>query len=386
MGLRLKITLLILFSGLSLATSIWLWSGILKESGLISFSSTFPRTGDRSKTEASACENCSTSTITNSNLAYEQSELIKYQTEANYGQNLALAAGRVLSLAWGTCMNKAIIAMSDSQAKAYKENAYSLSQWKSLNQANACTLDKKKVSTPKYYFGSVYEVKNNEIDLLGKNKKARIDCADFVAISLTIAGARTEKDKDTAGASTEFYKKYATNESAGCFSDVKFSQLRSKYGATLLPGDIIATQKGTWRHTVMIDYVYDLKDPFGITSNITSAKDCTISNIDSDQFNFSIIHAGSEPERVAPSRLTAAYYCKISGNFCRRLKDLAVNACKAQFTTDPYEELSAKDSVTSLIRHDPTRDGCTAKNPVVLKNADKCLDNNGGCPWQYKPN
>lgn len=201
---------------------------------------------------------------------------------------------------------------------------------------------------PLYHFGGRPNfLSNNEIDILQTRRTGGvpitgIDCSAFVSTSLSVSGLKlTPSVKSPAQNITNSATFYAYNSKNSCFNRPNFQK-----NETIKPGDVIA-----WRgHTFMIDRVG--KDPFGIEKAKTAGRfPRTIANCARFQppvshLDFTIIQStgtGSLPAM----RVEARNYS--SGTTLRSYLNLAVQACRAQFTSGVVAPTPNRG--TTLLRH-----------------------------------
>lgn len=124
-----------------------------------------------------------------------------------------------------------------------------------------------------------------------------------------------------------------------CLEHVKF-----KRDDTLKAGDIISIRG----HVIMVEDVGP--DPFGI-NKIDSESACKLSNISVKNFQFTLFQSSPSKGSIGINRMPANHYLTDSGTMGAGLREHAVNACKARFSSGT---IASKSSKTSIVRHKGT--------------------------------
>lgn len=172
------------------------------------------------------------------------------------------------------------------------------------------------------------------------SKELGIDCSAFVYTAYAVSGLKLKKESSlkaslVKGVSSSMMADPQKN-GLTCLDHVRFNK-----DTQLLAGDIIAI-KG---HVIMVEDVE--KDPFGIGS-IDSANDCTLKNMDVNDFRFTLLQSSPSKGGIGINRMRARDYLTNSSTMGAGLREHAVNACKARFSSS---SVSSKSSKASIVRH-----------------------------------
>lgn len=196
------------------------------------------------------------------------------------------------------------------------------------------------------YGGKPFTTSTNEklIDLFKSagsgTKELGIDCSAFVYTAYSVSGLKLKKESSLKaslikGVSSSMMADPQKN-GLSCLDHARFTK-----DVHLLPGDIIAI-KG---HVIMVEDVE--KDPFGIR-NIDSARDCTFQNMNVSAFRFTLLQSSPSKGGIGINRMRARDYLTNSSTMGAGLREHAVNACKARFSTST---VNSKSSKASIVRH-----------------------------------
>lgn len=196
------------------------------------------------------------------------------------------------------------------------------------------------------YGGKPFTTSANEklIDLFKSagsgSKELGIDCSAFVYTAYAVSGLKLKKESSLKaslikGVSSSMMADPQRN-GLSCLEHARFTK-----DAHLLAGDIISI-KG---HVILVEDVE--KDPFGV-GNIDSASDCTLKNMDVGAFRFTLLQSSPSKGGIGINRMRARDYLTNSSTMGAGLREHAVNACKARFTSST---VSSKSSKASIVRH-----------------------------------
>lgn len=196
------------------------------------------------------------------------------------------------------------------------------------------------------YGGKPYTSTSNDklLDLFRNagsgSKELGIDCSAFVYSSYAVSGLKLKKETSLKaslirGVSSSMMADPQKN-GLTCLEHAKF-----KRGETLKPGDIISIRG----HVIMVEDVGP--DPFGI-AKLDSATACKLSNISVKNFQFTLFQSSPSKGSIGINRMQARDYLTDSGTMGAGLREHAVNACKAQFSSSVIASSSSK---TSIVRH-----------------------------------
>ncbi len=196
------------------------------------------------------------------------------------------------------------------------------------------------------YGGKPYTSTSNDklLDLFRNagsgSKELGIDCSAFVYSSYAVSGLKLKKETSLKaslikGVSSSMMADPQKN-GLTCLEHAKF-----KRGETLKAGDIIAIRG----HVIMVEDVGP--DPFGL-AKIDSAAGCKLANISVKNFQFTLFQSSPSKGSIGINRMHARHYLTDSGTMGAGLREHAVNACKAQFSSGTVSSSSSK---TSIVRH-----------------------------------
>ena len=228
---------------------------------------------------------------------------------------------------------------------------------------------------PLYHYGGRPNfLPNNEIDLLQTRRTGGvpitgIDCSAFVSTAFSVSGLKlTPQIKTTAQNITNSDTFTGFNSRNSCFDRPEFQK-----DQTIKSGDVIA-----WRgHVFMIDQVG--RDPFGIQKAKSfnrfpkSIANCSRYQPPLSDLSFSLIQStgtGSLPAM----RVEARNYG--SGTALRSYMNLAVQACRAQFTSGSVPPDANRG--TTLLRHKGDSDSrcMMEENKIPKLKGEECTQ---GC-------
>lgn len=199
------------------------------------------------------------------------------------------------------------------------------------------------------YGGKPYTTSSNEklLDLFRNagsgSKELGIDCSGFVYSAYAVAGLKLKRESSlkaslVRGVSSSMMAEPEKN-GLTCLEHVKF-----KRDDTLKAGDIISIRG----HVIMVEDVGP--DPFGI-NKIDSESACKLSNISVKNFQFTLFQSSPSKGSIGINRMPANHYLTDSGTMGAGLREHAVNACKARFSSGT---IASKSSKTSIVRHKGT--------------------------------
>lgn len=210
---------------------------------------------------------------------------------------------------------------------------------------------------PLYFYGGKATVRNGELNIFAKAptrggaQTVGLDCSGFVSSAFSVSGLKLKPS--TTNASQNYASSRILNsftEKNSCFNRPSFTK-----NSTIQAGDVVA-----WNgHTFMIDTVG--KDPFGIEK--AKAKGTFASSISAcnrfqpprSDLDFTIIQstgAGNLPAM----RIEAKNY---GGTSVRSYLNLAIQACKAQFTNaqgSDFVAMPERRNPVALLRHKGSSD------------------------------
>lgn len=172
------------------------------------------------------------------------------------------------------------------------------------------------------------------------SKELGIDCSAFVFTAYAVSGLKFKRESSlkaslVRGVSSSMMADPQKN-GLTCLEHVRFNK-----DAHLQAGDIIAI-KG---HVIMVEDVE--KDPFGIGS-IDNVSDCALKNMDVKDFRFTLLQSSPNKGGIGINRMRARDYLTNSSTMGAGLREHAVNACKARFSSS---SVSSKSSKASIVRH-----------------------------------
>ncbi len=191
------------------------------------------------------------------------------------------------------------------------------------------------------------------------SKELGIDCSAFVFTAYAVSGLKLKKESSlkaslVKGVSSSMIADPQKN-GLTCLEHVRFNK-----DVHLLAGDIISI-KG---HVIMVEDVE--RDPFGI-GNIDSVSDCTIKNVDVNNFRFTLLQSSPSKGGIGINRMRARDYLTNPSTMGAGLREHAVNACKARFSSGP---VSSKSSKASIVRHGGS---VQCREPALTLAKEECL-------------
>lgn len=192
------------------------------------------------------------------------------------------------------------------------------------------------------------------------SKELGIDCSGLVFSAYATAGLKLSKGALKASLVNGVSSTMLTQPQRNGLTCLDHATFNSR--ASLMSGDIIAIAG----HVVMVAEVGN--DPFGIAS-ISSASQCTLSNMSIGRFNFNIMQSSPSKGGIGVNRMRAREYLTAGTTMGQGMLAHAVNACKAKFQSSG---LVSKASQASVVRHLGTSE-CKDSVPVKLTE-EECLN------------
>lgn len=172
------------------------------------------------------------------------------------------------------------------------------------------------------------------------SKELGIDCSAFVYTAYAVSGLKLKSETSLKaslikGVSSSMMADPQKN-GLSCLDHARFTK-----DSHLQAGDIVAI-KG---HVIMIEDVES--DPFGIGS-IDNVSGCTLKNMNVNDFRFTLLQSSPSKGGIGINRMRARDYLTNSSTMGAGLREHAVNACKARFSSGTVRSKSSKASV---VRH-----------------------------------